>query len=40
VGGVELGAISRQRQSVDLGIPSFQEIFARTTAVAAPPEPS
>ncbi|KOU22757.1 hypothetical protein ADK52_20135 [Streptomyces sp. WM6372] len=32
--------ISRQQQSVDLGIPSFREIVARTTAVAAPPESS
>ncbi|WP_431998556.1 tyrosine-type recombinase/integrase [Streptomyces fungicidicus] len=32
--------ISRQQQSVDLGIPSYREIVARTTAVAAPPEPS
>jgi hypothetical protein len=32
--------ISRQQESVDLGIPTFREIVARTTAVATPPEPS
>ncbi|MFD5702552.1 hypothetical protein [Streptomyces lasiicapitis] len=32
--------ISRQQESVDLGVPTFREIVARTTAVAAPPEPS
>ncbi|WP_241779751.1 hypothetical protein [Streptomyces natalensis] len=32
--------ISRQQESLDLGIPTFREIVARITAVAAPPEPS
>ncbi|MFJ8387823.1 hypothetical protein ACIQ9Q_25590 [Streptomyces sp. NPDC094438] len=32
--------ISRQQEPVDPGIPTFQGIVARTTAVAAPPEPS
>ncbi|MEV0694144.1 hypothetical protein [Streptomyces sp. NPDC050388] len=32
--------ISRQQESVDLGIPTFREVVARTAAVAAPPEPS
>lgn len=32
--------ISRQQESVGLGIPPFREIVARTTAVAAPPESS
>jgi hypothetical protein len=32
--------ISRQQQSVDLGMPSFREIVARTTAVPASTEPS
>ncbi|MEU3657855.1 hypothetical protein AB0E67_34935 [Streptomyces sp. NPDC032161] len=32
--------ISRQQESVDLGAPAFREIIARTTAAAAPPEPS
>ncbi|MEV7384343.1 hypothetical protein AB0O10_39595 [Streptomyces lydicus] len=31
--------ISRQQESVDLGIPTFREIVARTTAAATPPEP-
>jgi hypothetical protein len=32
--------ISRQQESVDLGIPTFREIVAPTTAAATPPEPS
>ncbi|MEU3640022.1 integrase [Streptomyces albogriseolus] len=32
--------ISRQQEPVHLGIPTFREIVARTTAVAAPSEPS
>ncbi|MET8454737.1 site-specific integrase, partial [Streptomyces sp. NPDC005209] len=32
--------ISRQQESVDLAIPAFREIVARTTAVAASTEPS
>ncbi|MEI5525009.1 hypothetical protein WB401_21250 [Streptomyces brasiliscabiei] len=32
--------ISRQQESVDLGIPTFREIVARTTTVATPPQPS
>jgi hypothetical protein len=32
--------ISRQQESVRLGIPAFREIVARPTAVAAPLEPS
>ncbi|MDF6066172.1 MULTISPECIES: site-specific integrase [Streptomyces] len=31
--------ISRKQESVDLGIPTFREIVARTTAAATPPEP-
>ncbi|EDY52720.1 hypothetical protein [Streptomyces clavuligerus] len=34
------GQIARKQEAVDLGIPTFREIVARTTAVAAPPEPS
>ncbi|MGW1887755.1 hypothetical protein ACWCP0_37155, partial [Streptomyces sp. NPDC001970] len=32
--------ISRKKESVDLGNPTFREIVARITAVAASPEPS
>ncbi|MEW2267660.1 hypothetical protein ACGF5T_34420 [Streptomyces sp. NPDC047853] len=32
--------ISRKRESVDLGIPTFREIAARTTAAATSPEPA
>ncbi|WP_326790566.1 integrase [Streptomyces sp. NBC_00151] len=32
--------IARQQEAVGLGIPTFREIVARTTAVAAPPESS
>ncbi|MFD0224244.1 integrase [Streptomyces hirsutus] len=32
--------IARKQEAVDLGIPTLREIVARTTAVAAPPEPS
>ncbi|WP_137988972.1 site-specific integrase [Streptomyces vilmorinianum] len=32
--------ISRKQESVDLGIPTFREIVARTTAAATPPEPA
>jgi hypothetical protein len=32
--------ISRRQESVDLGIPTFRESVARTTAVATPPKPS
>ncbi|MBB4717788.1 hypothetical protein BJ965_007670 [Streptomyces luteogriseus] len=32
--------ISRKQESVDLGIPTFREIVARTTAAATPPGPA
>ncbi|GGV58270.1 hypothetical protein GCM10010228_03760 [Streptomyces massasporeus] len=31
---------SRKQESVDLGIPTFREIVARTTAAANPPGPA